>query len=151
MRDEDFARLESALLSLSRQSATAAILAGPEQLDRSAYIIMARLFDAGPQSIGQLADAFGLDVSTINRQTAAVVRTELVERIADPDGGMARKFVLTDAGRQRFVEHRDWNDRGLRAVLADWNGRDVERLAALLERFSSDIDHYRRDHPRTSD
>ena len=49
-------------------------------------------------SIGELSDAFGLDASTLNRQTAAAMRAGLVERIPDPDGGMARKFRITDEG-----------------------------------------------------
>lgn len=52
-------------------------------------------------SIGQLSDAFGLDASTLNRQTAAMLRGNLVERIADPDGGIARKFRITAEGERR--------------------------------------------------
>lgn len=68
-------------------------------LERSAYILLSRLRVQGPMSIGELSEALGLDASTVNRQTAAVVHTGQAERIADPAGGMARKFRITDRGR----------------------------------------------------
>lgn len=68
------------------------------RLDRSAYILLSRIQAEGPMSIGQLGDAFGLDASTLNRQTAAMQRAGVVERIADPDGGIARKFAITEEG-----------------------------------------------------
>src|SRR5206468_12660068 len=40
-------------------------------LERSAYGIMSKLFDEGPQRLGVLANAFGLDPSTITRQVQA--------------------------------------------------------------------------------
>src|SRR5688572_213137 len=56
------------------------------RLDRSAYILLSRIRVEGPMSIRQLSDAFGLDQSTLNRQTSAILRDGLVERIPDPEG-----------------------------------------------------------------
>ncbi|MGW0249014.1 hypothetical protein ACWDYH_20510 [Nocardia goodfellowii] len=56
------------------------------RLDRSAVLLLRRLRIEGPQSLGQLSDAMGLDVSTINRQTAAIVRAGLAARVLDPEG-----------------------------------------------------------------
>src|SRR6266700_1781876 len=75
-------------------------------LERSAYLLLSRLAVAGPLSIRQLSDALRLDASTLNRQTGVLLRTRLVERIADPDGGIARKFRLTEAGRARLEAAR---------------------------------------------
>src|SRR6188472_1211030 len=41
------------------------------QLERSAYVLLSRIRLQGPMSIGELSEAFGLDASTLNRQTAA--------------------------------------------------------------------------------
>ena len=46
--------------------------AGDVNLERSAYGIMCKLADEGPQRLGALADAFGLDPSTITRQVQAL-------------------------------------------------------------------------------
>lgn len=109
-------------------------------LDRSAYTLLSRLQVQGPMSIGELSEAFGLDASTLNRQTAAMVRSGLVERIADPDGGLARKFRVTREGQERLSADRAENVHGLQLVLQDWPDDDVALLAELLQRFNADIE-----------
>ncbi|MTE16116.1 MarR family winged helix-turn-helix transcriptional regulator [Nocardia aurantiaca] len=112
------------------------------RLDRSAYTVLRRLAVEGPMSIGQLSDALGLDVSTLNRQTAAMMRADLVQRIPDPDGGIARKFRVTAEGEAQLQRARDEGIRHLDAILADWSDEDVSALAAWLERFNTDIERY---------
>ncbi|MFD9128884.1 MarR family winged helix-turn-helix transcriptional regulator [Kitasatospora sp. NPDC059571] len=109
-------------------------------LDRSAYILLSRLRMEGPMSIGQLSEAFGLDASTLNRQTAAMLRAGLVERIPDADGGIARKFRVTEEGTRRLEEARTEMVHGLDRVMADWSPEDVAVFAACLKRFNTDIE-----------
>ena len=45
---------------------------GDVNLERSAYGILCKLSDEGPQRLGALANAFGLDPSTITRQVQAL-------------------------------------------------------------------------------
>ncbi|MER8102869.1 MarR family transcriptional regulator [Kitasatospora sp. NPDC094016] len=110
-------------------------------LERSAYILLSRIRIQGPMSIGELSEAFNLDASTLNRQTAAMTRAGLVERIADPDGGMARKFRLTDEGDRRLDEEREAHVEALDRVMAGWSAKDVTTFAAYLRRFNTDIEH----------
>ncbi|MEE1816093.1 MarR family winged helix-turn-helix transcriptional regulator [Streptomyces sp. NPDC004288] len=110
------------------------------QLDRSAYVLLTRIRMHGPMSIGQLSEAFGLDASTLNRQTAAMLRAGVVERIPDPDGGIARKFRITEEGERRLEADRASNIEGLERVLEEWDPEDVSRFAAYLERFNRDIE-----------
>lgn len=110
------------------------------RLDRSAYVVLNRIRIDGPMSIGQLSDAFGLDASTLNRQTAAMLKAGVVERIPDPDGGIARKFSITDEGRRRLDADRSANLHGLEKVLSDWSPDEVADFAAYLRRFNSDIE-----------
>ncbi|WP_175420530.1 MarR family winged helix-turn-helix transcriptional regulator [Rhodococcus sp. SGAir0479] len=109
-------------------------------LDTSAYILLSRLSMEGPMSIGQLSEALGLDTSTLHRQTTAILAAGLVERIADPDGGMARKYRITDEGRDRLDAERAGSIDGLERVLADWSAEDVAAFAGYLERFNTDIE-----------
>ncbi|MFF5336756.1 MarR family winged helix-turn-helix transcriptional regulator [Streptomyces sp. NPDC013181] len=118
-------------------------------LDRSAYILLSRLRVQGPMSNGELSDAFGLDASTLNRQTAAVTRAGLAERIPDPDGGMARKFRITDAGAQLLDAERERVVRSLDQVMHDWPDDDIAAFAGYLKRFNSSIERLsRRPWPR---
>ncbi|MFR9723782.1 MarR family winged helix-turn-helix transcriptional regulator [Streptomyces sp. MS19] len=109
-------------------------------LDRSAYILLSRLDMQGAMSIGELSDAFGLNHSTLNRQTAAVVRDGLVERIPDPAGGMARKFRITARGRRELETARQAHVAALDRVMADWSDDDVAAFATYLQRFNTDIE-----------
>ncbi|MFI8369882.1 MarR family winged helix-turn-helix transcriptional regulator [Streptomyces sp. NPDC085466] len=113
---------------------------GAGGLDRSAYVLLTRIRMHGPMSIGQLTDAFGLDTSTLNRQTAAMLRAGVVERIPDPDGGIARKFRITEEGERRLEADRSFNIRGLRRIMEHWSPEDATAFADLLERFNRDIE-----------
>ncbi|WP_019631467.1 MarR family winged helix-turn-helix transcriptional regulator [Actinomadura atramentaria] len=109
-------------------------------LERSAYILLSRIRVQGPMSIGELSDAFGLDASTLNRQTAAAMRGGLVERIPDPSGGIARKFRITDKGARMLDDERENLVDGLGKVMAEWSDEDVAAFAAYLRRFNTDIE-----------
>ncbi|MEU6414373.1 MarR family transcriptional regulator [Microbispora sp. NPDC046933] len=116
------------------------LLGRHRHLDRSAYLLLNRIHVTGPMSIGQLSDAFGLDVSTLNRHTSALLRAGLVVRIPDPDGGIARKFRLTGEGERWLGEEREKNILGLEKVLSDWTAEEVAAFAAYLRRFNTDIE-----------
>ncbi|WP_405792019.1 MarR family winged helix-turn-helix transcriptional regulator [Streptomyces sp. NBC_01506] len=109
-------------------------------LERSAYILLSRIRLQGPMSIGELSDAFGLDASTLNRQTAAAMRAGFVERIPDPDGGMARKFRITEEGARVLDEDRERIVQSLDRVMSDWPEEDIAAFAAYLKRFNTDIE-----------
>ncbi|WP_435592299.1 MarR family winged helix-turn-helix transcriptional regulator [Nocardia sp. bgisy118] len=118
-------------------------------LDRSAYIVLCRLQVQGPMSVGELSDAFGLDTSTLHRQTTAMMKAGLVERIPDPEGGMARKFRVAAEGERRLEDERAYNVAALEAVLREWSAADVAAFAGFLERFNTDIERIdRRPWPR---
>ncbi len=110
------------------------------RLDRSAYTLLNRIRIEGSMSIGELSEAFGLDASTLNRQTAAMMRAGLAERIADPDGGIARKFQITPEGERLLDEEREANVKALSRVLRDWTSGDVAEFASFLKRFNTDIE-----------
>ncbi|MCX4671456.1 MarR family transcriptional regulator [Streptomyces sp. NBC_01381] len=110
------------------------------RLDRSAYVLLSRIQMDGPMSIGQLSEAFGLDASTLNRQTAAMLRAGLVERIPDPDGGLARKFRISAEGEHQLDADRADYTGGLEKVFSDWAPEDVATFADYLQRFNGDIE-----------
>ncbi|SEF90258.1 DNA-binding transcriptional regulator, MarR family [Nonomuraea solani] len=116
------------------------LLSRHRHVDRSAYILLSRIRLAGMMSIGQLSEAFGLDASTLNRHTSALLREGLAERIPDPEGGIARKFRITEAGERYLDDERARNIGGLEKVLADWTAEDVTAFAAFLKRFNTDIE-----------
>ena len=80
---------------------------GDVEIDRSAYGILARLVDEGPQRLGVLAQAFGLDPSTITRQVQSLEQSGWVARKADPSDRRAALLDVTPEGREVLVETRE--------------------------------------------
>lgn len=136
--DETTERIEFETMLLARHHARPR--RGEGSLESSAYLLLSRLSIQGPMSVGELSEAFLLDTSTISRQTAAMMNSGLVQRIPDPDGGMARKFLITDEGRRRFDRQHASNVDGLEHVLVNWTPDDLTTLANLLERFNNDVE-----------
>lgn len=111
-------------------------------LERSSYLLLSRIQADGPRSIGELSESLRLDASTLQRQTTAAVRDGLLERVEDPAGGVARKFAVTDLGRERLVQVRDRSIAALGRILADWTDDEVADFADALHRFNVDIERY---------
>lgn len=111
-----------------------------QRLERSAFILLSRIEAEGPMSIGQLAEAFTLDLSTVNRQTAAMVRAGIAERIPDPDGGLARKLRITAEGQRRLDHDRQWSVNGLRRLLERWAPDEVGQLLRALTMFNESVE-----------
>ncbi|MFG1706248.1 MarR family winged helix-turn-helix transcriptional regulator [Nonomuraea sp. M3C6] len=139
MRDE-IADIERELMLIGRYKELAT---GHEErrLERSSYILLRRLEAEGPMSIGQLAQAFNLDTSTVNRQTAVLLRGGLAERIPDPEGGMARKLRITEEGMRQVTQERDWRLNGLATVLKGWTPEELASFAEGLAHFNASIEH----------
>lgn len=109
-------------------------------LDQSAYALLTLLEVRGPQSIGELSEITGLDPSTLNRQTSAMLRNAFANRIADPDGGMARKFEISELGLTLLHEERAATHRAVANLTADWEDSDRIKFSALLERFNRSVE-----------
>lgn len=112
---------------------------GELELDRAAYGILCRLADEGPQRLGALASAFGLDPSTITRQVQALERGELVRRRADQGDRRASILDLTEEGRVVLEHTRTYRRARLEEVLGDWSRHDREELARLLTKVNDSV------------
>ncbi len=114
--------------------------AGDLDLDRSAYGIMCRLADEGPQRLGALATTFGLDPSTITRQVQALDRAALTCRSRDTADRRASILDLTDEGREVLARTRRHRRSRLDQLLADWPTDERQTLGRLLEKFNGSMD-----------
>jgi DNA-binding MarR family transcriptional regulator len=113
---------------------------GELRLERSAYGIMAQLADEGPQRLGALAGAFGLDPSTITRQVQALEEAGLAARTTDTTDRRASILDLTDEGREVLQRTRAHRRRRLRQVMSSWDEADRVEFARLLEQFNASVD-----------
>jgi DNA-binding MarR family transcriptional regulator len=135
-------RLQRELVLLSRFDMTGRRERRSDRLDRSAFLLLFRLDTQGAMTIGQLAEAFHLDTSTVNRQTAALLRNGLARRVADPEGGLARKLQITEEGNRRLAADEDYHRLCLAEVLREWTPQEVDLLAEALTRLNRSIESY---------
>lgn len=140
MQPQDVAGIEYELTLLSRHFVQAGRRSPDLTLDRSGYLLLGRLEREAPMSLKELADAFRLDVSTVNRQVAALLRKDLVERMPDPDCGPAHKVRATDAGLAHLRRDRELMRAGLEQVVGEWDTSDTRMLHRLLAMLNSGIE-----------
>ena len=113
---------------------------GEVDLDRSAYGIMCRLADEGPQRLGSLALAFGLDPSTITRQVQALENAGLAQRSPDPVDRRASILDLSPGGRDVLLRTREYRRARFEAALSEWTPEERSEFARLLEKFNQSVE-----------
>ncbi|MGH3510060.1 MAG: MarR family winged helix-turn-helix transcriptional regulator [Nocardioidaceae bacterium] len=113
---------------------------GSMSLERSAYGIMCKLADQGPQRLGALAINFGLDPSTITRQVQALEEAGLAERTSDPSDRRASILDLTPIGRTTLTDTRDHRRKRFAAAMADWPVADRQEFGRLLTAFNAAVE-----------
>lgn len=139
---DEFGRQLVRFVRLVTRAKSQVAKAGPDGLERAAYAILCALVHDGPQRTSGLAEALHAEISTISRQSSALVQHGLVERQADPEDGRASLLVPTAEGRRVFEENRRLRNRWLAAVLGDWNEADRAKLNELFDRLNTGIEQH---------
>jgi DNA-binding MarR family transcriptional regulator len=139
LTDPRIAALEVELSLLARHFLHSSQHSPERLLDRSGYQLLSRL-ELGPLTLKQLAEAFRLDASTVNRQVNALLRAGLVERIPDPAGAVAKVLRPTDKGLDLLHRDRSVAQEQIAQVLAGWKRQDRDDLRRLLEKLNTSIE-----------
>ncbi len=113
---------------------------GEMTLERSAYGILCQLADEGPQRLGALAAAFGLDPSTITRQVKSLEDAGLAARTTDTTDRRASILDLTVEGREILDATRSHRRSRLYAAMSDWTTDERAQFGQMLERFNAAVD-----------
>jgi DNA-binding MarR family transcriptional regulator len=137
--DPRIAALEVELSLLARHHLHSSQHGADRALDRSGYHLLGRL-ELGPMNLKQLAEAFRLDPSTVNRQVNALLRAGLVEKVPDPAGAVARVLRPTTKGLDLLHRDRAILQEQVGRVLEGWDTAEVDDLRRLLERLNTSIE-----------
>ncbi|MBC3842757.1 MarR family transcriptional regulator [Streptacidiphilus sp. 4-A2] len=111
-------------------------------LDRAAYLLLNRLEREGPVGVKALAQAMGIDSSTVTRQVAPLVDSGLVDRLPNPKDGRAVLLALSVLGLERLNQVRVSRRALMRELLTDWSPEDREQFSSLLTRFNQAMREY---------
>jgi DNA-binding MarR family transcriptional regulator len=111
-------------------------------MDRAAYLLLNRLDREGPMGVKALAEAMGIDSSTVTRQVAPLVDSGLVKRTSHPEDGRAVVLALSPRGRGRLDEVRDSRRALMAEVTAEWTTQERELFTDLLVRFNTSLSEW---------
>jgi DNA-binding MarR family transcriptional regulator len=140
MTEQPYAALESEFIVFVRRARAASERLSREihpGLDSSAYGLLARLWDQGPQRPSDLAGHVGVGKGTITRQLKPLEALGLIERLPDPDDGRAHLWTLTPDGRTRMTGVREARRDRMRTHLAAWPEAEIRTLTTLLAKFNA--------------
>ena len=110
-------------------------------MDRSALILLARLKAQGPMTVNELAEAFGLNVSTVHRQLKAAIAIKLIETSDDPDNP-AKLHRPTLEGMDTLGRELAARREDLETIYADWDQEDIETFARLMQKHNTSLEAY---------
>ena len=105
-------------------------------LQPAGYLILSMLVRSGPSTGGTLADALGMDKSSVSRQVTVMEALGLVERTADPADGRAHFLVASPTAHGAIARIRTEHQVALYERLRSWPSGDAEKLAELLTRLN---------------
>ena len=108
-------------------------------LERSAYATLVWVAELGSARLTDVAEAVGMDISTVSRQIRALETLGLVSRRVDSSDQRAFHVALTEEGRATLDRTRRVRQESLRAMLADWSPDEVADLARLIGRLTVDM------------
>lgn len=90
-----------------------------------------------PLTVGEIAEAIGVDQPRASRLVQQSVELELVRREADPEDARRTRIVLTDAGTALARGFRGERRGAVESALADFSADERADLARLLTKLAA--------------
>lgn len=106
-------------------------------------VVLARLEALGPVRLTELAQALGLDPSSVSRHVTALERAGLVTREKDPTDQRALHLVLTAQGEDAVRALAAARAEALATLTPGWSTEEIDDLADRLARLHTDITAHR--------
>ena len=103
------------------------------------YKILSAIVRRGSMHAGALADALEIDKSVVSRQVKQLEALGLAQSVADPNDRRARFIEATPAALESVGQRGSRMQRQLYEQLRTWSGDDVDDLARLLGRLTSEV------------
>jgi DNA-binding MarR family transcriptional regulator len=89
-----------------------------------------------PLSVGEIADAVGVDQPRASRLVQQAVQLDLVRREADPEDARRTRVALTDAGAALVRGFRGERREAIDTALASFTDDERADLARLLTKLA---------------
>jgi DNA-binding MarR family transcriptional regulator len=105
-------------------------------VDPGAFPVLHHLAAAGSSRQGPLAEALGLDASTVSRHVRALVEDGLVRAERDPHDGRATVLALTGTGMQSLGDRLRAHRTALQDATAGFTEDERAELVRLLQKLA---------------
>lgn len=114
-------------------------LSGRDRIDTGSVRLLWHVAERGGCRLSDLAEAAGLDLSTVSRHVRDLVDAGYAARTADPTDRRAVVLELTPDGREVLDEARASRAAALAPVLASWDDAERADLTRLLTALARDL------------
>jgi DNA-binding MarR family transcriptional regulator len=112
---------------------------GGPMLDRTAFLLLSRLGEGEPMTMGEIAEQLDMTPSTATRRVAPLADAGLVRRDRHPDHHRTVFITITEAGRTRLAAVREARVETLRQTFRDWSPEELGNLSATMERLTQTL------------
>jgi DNA-binding MarR family transcriptional regulator len=109
-------------------------------LPRGTVWLLGRLAKSEPIRLSELADALGVDNSTLTPQAQRLERDGLIARKPDPSDKRAALLHVTRTGRAALARLHKTRAEMFDEILAEWTDRDRAEAARVLTRLAEQLD-----------
>lgn len=99
-------------------------------------LLEALMSAAGPLTVGEIAEAVGVDQPRASRLVQQAVDMGLAAREADPDDARRTRVAMTDVGRKAVSGFRDERRESVAAALKSFTNAERGELARLLGKLA---------------
>ncbi len=127
---------------LPRMHTHVAEKAGVPLMERACLPVVRCIAHHAPVRSSDVADALGIDGSTVSRHVSRLEHAGLLTRTPDPADGRVSLLEVTEAGQDAFRRMHEARCAMLEEILAGWSKQDQKRLAADLRRLAADFSAY---------
>jgi DNA-binding MarR family transcriptional regulator len=103
------------------------------------YKILSAIVRRGRMHAGAIAESLEIDKSVVSRQVKHLEQLGLARSVADPNDRRARFIEATPAAAESVGQKRSRMQQQLYGQLRTWPGHDVDELARLLGRLTSEV------------
>jgi DNA-binding MarR family transcriptional regulator len=131
---EQLLRLNASRKVHARQAAAAGV-----RISAPGLVLLRRIQEEGPLSLGELARRTEMDPAATGRQIRSLEDDGFVRRDPSADDGRVTVVRVTPAGREARRRIGEVVGSHMEGVLATWSGQDRADLARLLTRLVDDL------------
>ncbi|CAN5321247.1 hypothetical protein BH09PSE3_BH09PSE3_23300 [soil metagenome] len=109
-------------------------------LDIPTWRVLMVLGEHAPRSIGQIAEASVINLSTMMRIIGRMVEAGLVTNAAAPDDARVTEVFLTGQGQTKLTEARAATAPVYAALITGFSAADFDRMIVLMNRLHDNLE-----------